>query len=334
MSLQVLAVASFASATFASATLLGWVPPPALAQPLSIPNCVRPGWFPTNFGLKDHSVFWFNGYYYLVSNYLPHENPGVRETQFAYGRSTDLCTWENLAAVLPQRIVGEWDEMSIWAPFVLEDAGVYYMFYTGVTFQFTQSIMLATSTNPADPSSWQRQGLVFQPDHLQMVYQNGAWADCRDPMVAKVGETYYLYYTGSDQSGAIIGIATATAPTGPWRDWGASVVSSAPGQMLESPTVILHDGLYYLVYNQAGAGARYRIGASPGGPWTAAMPLSRGWAHEIWAGQDGLTYTSFLTDYTVSISRLIWDTLFDPPRLFIGNAIYHVTLPSVLNTYP
>jgi beta-xylosidase len=222
--------------------------------------------------------------------------------------------------------------MRIWAPFVLEDAGVFYMFYTGVSFEFTQSIMLATSTNPADPFPWQRRGLIFQPAHPEMIWQTGTWANCRDPMVTKVGGAYYLYYTGSDQSGAILGIATATSPVGPWRDWGATVVSSDPGLMLESPTVTIHDGLYYVIYDAAGE--QYRLGASPGGTWSAAMPFGRGWAHEIWVGHDGLLYTSFLTDYTVTISRLTWDTFFDPPRPFIGDAVYHSLLPLVLNTYP
>ena len=52
------------------------------------PPCEHPGWFPEDFGLKDHTVFWYAGYYYLMSNYI---NP---ETKFAYARSTDFCTWE------------------------------------------------------------------------------------------------------------------------------------------------------------------------------------------------------------------------------------------------
>ena len=122
-------------------------------------GCETPGWFPEEFGLKDHSIFWYAPYYYIVSNLIPGEN------RFAYARSKDLCSWEVLPPILNARIRGSWEESSIWAPFVLEEDGVFYMYYTGVNFNFTQSIMLATSTNPADPASWQSQGMIFQPSH-------------------------------------------------------------------------------------------------------------------------------------------------------------------------
>ena len=88
-------------------------------------DCNRLGWFPTEFGLKDHSVFYFDGYYYLVSIYLPGEQ------FFAYGRSTDLCHWEDLTPVLEQR-TNQWDSLAIWAPHVVQVDGIYYMYYTGV----------------------------------------------------------------------------------------------------------------------------------------------------------------------------------------------------------
>jgi hypothetical protein len=139
----------------------------------AIPPCLQPGWFPGDFGLKDHTIFWYDGYYYLASIYLP------GEAQLAYGRSTDLCNWETLPPLLAERPPDGWDEFAIWAPHVFVEAGVYYMYYTGVTYDYTQSILLATTTNPADPASWQPQGVVFQPNHPGMRWQPGQWADCR-----------------------------------------------------------------------------------------------------------------------------------------------------------
>ena len=106
------------------------------------------------------------------------------EQFFAYGRSTDLCHWEDLTPVLDQR-TAQWDSLAIWAPHVIEDNGVYYMYYTGVKGPYpylTQSIMLATTTNPADPNAWEQQGMVFQPNHPNMLWEDGTWADCRDSM--------------------------------------------------------------------------------------------------------------------------------------------------------
>jgi len=179
--------------------------------------CEKPGWFPTEFGLKDHTLFRYDSFYYIASIYLP------GETQFAYGRSQDLCTWEELPPILDIRTVGTWDEFRIWAPHVIIKDDTYYLYYTGVTNDFTQSIMLATSTNPADSLSWQIHGMIFQPDHDQMIWQVETWADCRDPMVILIDQTYWLFYTGRDVTGGIIGAATSSTPIGPWTDQGALI---------------------------------------------------------------------------------------------------------------
>lgn len=286
--------------------------------------CDNPGWRPTDFGLKDHTVFWFDGYYYIAAIYVRHDD------QFAYGRSPDLCNWEELAPILTQHTPGAWDEMAIWAPSVYQEGGVYYLYYTGVTADFTQSIMLATSTNPADPATWQPHGMVFQPDHPGSAWQAGAWADCRDPAVFLIGDQYSMYYSALDEDGGIIGMATAFSPGGPWTDWG-TILPANPDDIPESPTLFYHEGNYYLFYNIPGQKEAYRIGDSPAGPWSEAFPFAPGWAHEIWRGQDGLTYTSYLTDYSITISRLIWNTYYDPPHPFIGNAIYRALLPISLN---
>jgi len=286
--------------------------------------CVQPGWFPTSFGLKDHHVFWYNGFYYLISNYISPEN------RFAYGRSPNLCTWQELAPVLPQRTPGDWDEAAIWAPFVYEENGVYYLYYTGVTHAIAQSIMLATSTNPADPISWHSQGVVFQPTHSGKVWGGfNTWSDCRDPTMLKIGSIYYLYYTGLDQVGGIVGVATASSPLGPWTDWGA--ILTLPSSMPESSTLAAHGSSYYLFYNDTSKGERFRIGPGPTGPWTDAFGFAPGWAHEIWQGQDGYSYTSFLTDYSVTISRLTWDTFYNPPHPYIGENVYHLMLPLIVH---
>ena len=86
------------------------------------------------------------------------------------------------------------------------------MYYTGVNDDLTQSIMLATSTDPTDPEAWQPQGLIFQPTHSGTLWQEAAPADCRDPMVFKRDGQYYLLYTGLDEAGGIVGLATASGP--------------------------------------------------------------------------------------------------------------------------
>ena len=299
---------------------------PAQAHPDSdMAECDPLGWFPEDFGLKDHSVFWFDGYYYLVAIYVS------RQTQFAYARSVDMCVWEEMSPILTEHSPGSWDEVTIWAPYVWEEGGVFYMVYTGVTRKLTQSIMLATSTNPADPLSWETHGMIFQPDHKGMLWEEGRWADCRDPTVLVAEETYYLYYTGMDIDGGIVGLATSTTtPYGPWKDWGRTILPLSDQAIPESPTITIYDGVYYLFYNDSSQGEIFRIGASPSGPWESPEPFRPGWAHEVWQIPEGEWYTSYLTDYAITISPLIWDSFFSPARPFIGDEIYHFLIPMVL----
>jgi hypothetical protein len=300
------------------------------ASTLNTLPCERPGWFPTDFALKDHTVFSYDTKYYIASIYLSSDG---YEDRFAYAASPDLCQWQDLGGILPERLPGEWDEYRVWAPFVYEEAGTYYMFYTGVTQSFAQSIMLATSTDPSDPDSWERQGMVFQPSHPGSVWPGfDAWSDCRDPTVVRVGERYYLYYTGLDEDGGIVGLATAPAISGPWTDWGA--VTTRSGSMLESSTLVTYDDMYYLIYHSAGAsglGAVYRYGPTPAGPWGEVHPLYPGWAHEVWLGLDARFYTSFLTDLSITIRPLTWEAIYDPPRPFIGERIHRLFLPLLVH---
>ena len=295
--------------------------PSVAAAPLDLP-CENPGWFPEDFGVKDHSIFWYDGYYYATGNYLPYEK------KFAYARSLDLCTWEVLDPILDERIPGTWDELAVWAPYVYVEDGIYYLYYAGVTKVFTQSILLATSTDPANPESWVREELLFQPNHTDSKWNDTGWADCRDPMVIKINGVYHLYYTAADEEGGIIGLATAATPRGEWTDWG-KIIPPIPTTMPESPTLYKHDHFYYLFYHPSGQGEVYRIGASPTGPWLEPESLIPGWAHEVWEAQDGITYTSYLTSYAITISPLSWNPYSYPPQPFIGTQIYRIVLPII-----
>ena len=301
---------------------------PAYAEGTS--NCEKLGWFPMDFGLKDHHVFWYGGYYYLVSIYVPEGeiNPFL-QNQFAYARTEDFCIWEDLTPILPSGAFGTWE--AIWAPYVYEENSIYYLYYTGVTKESTQMIALATSDDPSDPNSWILQDkMIFRPDHSGMIWEDGQPADCRDPTVIKMETAYYLYYAGRDVSGSIIGLATSISPEGPWTDWG-SIITPEPNAILESPTIAQYGNAYYLFHNRSREGEFYQIGPSPGGPWGSSMALRPGWAHEIWQNLSGEWYTSYLTDYTVTISPLWWDTAFEPahPTILVDKVYF----PLIINIY-
>ncbi|MBX0329941.1 hypothetical protein K2Z83_19940 [Oscillochloris sp. ZM17-4] len=286
----------------------GASPPPLAPAEL---RCHTPFTLP-QVKLKDHSLFAFDGWYYLVSISIDLPAPDDRsELQFAYARTQDFCAWEALASPLRHGAPGDADEAYVWAPHVISVGGTYYMYYTGVNHQIAQSIMLATSTNPADPQSWQKQGVILRPDHPGAVYPGPAqWSDCRDPMVLAYGGRYYLYYTGADTSGPIVGVAVADGPAGPWSDLGAAYIPPAAERVPESPYVVDQDGVFYLFYNATGPtdnGARWRWAVSPLGPWQPGARVGVGWAHDFYHDQAGWL-VSYLTGNgaAISVDQLRW----------------------------
>ncbi len=111
--------------------------------------------------LKDHTLFFYDNFYYIASIHLPRSEGQFKDRHFVYARTRDFCTWEDLGIILEPGPKGAPDEGGIWAPYVIREGDTFFMFYTGFNRNVAQSIMLATSTNPADPKSWMRRGLVF-----------------------------------------------------------------------------------------------------------------------------------------------------------------------------
>lgn len=281
-------------------------------------------------------MFRYGDYYYIAS--IQVEQPSTAERTFLYARTRDFCTWENLGTVLSIGPRGSADESRIWAPHVIEERGVYYMFYTGVNHYYYQSIMLATSTDPSDPESWVKQGVVFVPDHLGMlrrgkVDETDYWLDNRDPMIFRYADNgrFYMYYTGLDHSGGIIGVAEASSLMGPWEDKG-SVLTLSPRTVPESPFIIQRGKTFYLYTNDSGVerfGERWRSSPSPFGPWSSPVSELVGWALDFY--NTGTTwYATYVigNGSAIGVTPLLWDTTTDPPSPYIRR-LTQVYLPLI-----
>lgn len=303
--------------------LLGWsTTPPAIVDTtnLSDHRCYNSLAVP-GVKLKDHTLFQYEDYYYIASINVPlPENDYTKEKNFLYARTTDFCTWELLGTILEPGQPGDPDEFRIWAPHVFHENGTYYMFYTGVNRNIAQTTMLATSTNPADPTSWQRHGAVFRPTHSDTTYPGpNEWSDNRDPMILAHNGRYFMYYTARHHDRGVVALAVAEDLHGPWTDIGA-ILRAAPGNWPESPYVIHQHDTFYLYYNGSGSdsGQRWHAATTPYGPWRPAVREPVGWAYDFY-NDDQTWLASYLlgNGREIQVSPIAWNTNNQPatPRI-------------------
>jgi len=244
--------------------------------------------------------------------------------------SDDLVQWKDLGTALTHRTPE--DKSMVWAPYVVQSKGVFYMFYTGVTTPkaggWCQHILVSSSKTPDDPKSWQGSTHVqfnvsgkvqnwFRPDHPGSVWSDQAWADCRDPMLLEKNGTWHLFYSGHDEGAGICGVATAPSILGPWTDRGA-VLKVPDGTIPESCFVVTDpEGGYVMVFNHAGKGGGIKVARS-----TSLVPVNgrppftnveilldstkqrlKGWAHEFRQRNHKSLLAAYLTGYFITFEE-------------------------------
>ncbi|HOA73202.1 MAG TPA: family 43 glycosylhydrolase [Phycisphaerae bacterium] len=301
-------------------------------RPLTIETlrAFQAGWRPQRDGkdlrLQDFCFFRHDGYTYIGSMMKDFGHEGI-----TIARSRDLIDWEPLGIAVSRRTPE--DKAMLWAPHVVEHAGEFHMFYTGVTQpkpnHWNQKILVATTKDPANPKEWQRNHAVkfivdgrteswFRPSHPGHVWPADGWADCRDPMVYynPPDRTWYLFYSGSDTTGGIVGVATAPDILGPWEDRGP--VLCVDRGVPESAFVLPDPaGGYVMVINHSTpdridggikiARARSLLPENGKPSFTglellepSAEPGLVGWAHEFAMNPDGTVLAAYLTGYFIN----------------------------------
>lgn len=179
----------------------------------------------------------------------------------------DLINWTILTPVLAAERGGP-DDFQIWSPGVVENDGVYYMYYTGVNINIAQAICLATST---DLYHWKKHETnpVLLPGAWGK-WNKDEWSDCRDAMVMLDGDIAYMYYCTAkrQEDGTYIpavGIASSMDLVH-WEDRGANSFDTCEFA-LESPFVMKKDGWYYLFYTNCWHGTAYAKSKNPISGW-------------------------------------------------------------------
>lgn len=130
-------------------------------------------------------------------------------------------------------------------PSIVAFDDTFYIYPTtdGVADWGATSFSVFSSTNLV---KWTNRGVVFNVADLKWA-KGHAWA----PTIARVGNTYYFYFTADSQ----IGVASGNSPTGPFKDaLGKALVGAYQyGVMSIDPHVFIDDdGTRYLYFGNSG----------------------------------------------------------------------------------
>ncbi|WP_240670973.1 glycoside hydrolase family 43 protein [Lacibacter luteus] len=210
----------------------------------------------------DPCIFHLNGVYYLYGTTDENANSG-----FIVYTSTDLINWKRSAAQEGYALKkGEaFGQSGFWAPHIFQQRDTFYMAYVA-----DEQIAIAKATSPAGPFT------------QKTIKQLDAPVKQIDPFVFTDDDgKKYLYHVRLTNGNRIFvaemeddlsAIKPATVKecinaTEQWEN-----TANAPWPVTEGPTVLKHNGLYYMFYTANDfRNPDYAVGfataTSPYGPW-------------------------------------------------------------------
>ena len=135
-------------------------------------------------------------------------------------------------------------------PNIVEFDGTFYIYPTtdGVANWGATSFSAFSSNNLV---KWVNQGVILDVSKNLTWAKGRAWA----PGIARVGDTYYFYFSAETQ----IGVATSKSPLGPFKDAvGAPLVKTAQyaPQSIDPFAFVDDDGTRYLLFGSGSGGLR------------------------------------------------------------------------------
>jgi Glycosyl hydrolases family 32 N-terminal domain/FlgD Ig-like domain len=252
------------------------------------------------------------------------------ESDLGHAVSKDLWSWTQLPGVIPARPTN-WDQTHIWAPSLVEQDGVWYMFYTGV------------SDVPGQTSLYQRTGIAISTDLMSWnrldapVWScgNAPWSWCdslnantgfRDPhvMADPAHPGHWLMYTTtfpeSDHGGMVLDVASSDGDLTQWSDVGPLWITNRAytgNVLVESPHLFDHNGLWYLFFTTGSSQPiSFATGANPVGEpneWDyrgrlgTMLGLDTGAWYASEQLHDGLVdYFAFAIADRIETYRMVW----------------------------
>jgi arabinan endo-1,5-alpha-L-arabinosidase len=193
--------------------------------------------------INDHCILYGrDGLWHLFG--ITHAEPSdaMDEDNFAHATAKTLLQrpWTKRPFALTVAPDPPWNEEHLWAPYVVDHDGVYYMYYcAGDRDHAKYKIHLATST---DLETWTR-----HPKNPMVV--DGF--DGRDPFVLRVGDRWVMYYTATSEPAGghhVIKYVTSRDLV-TWGGRGVAFTDPSEGRFggpTESPFVVRRGASYYL----------------------------------------------------------------------------------------
>lgn len=180
------------------------------------------------------------------------------EVSFGHATSSDLLTWKREPDVLTIDPDSTYEPHHIFAPFVCEKDGAFYLFYSGINQERKmESVCLATSP---DLYTWTKHphNPIFRPSRHWAEYApgSGVWACCRDAHILKHPRHGYILYFVTWMKGTRANLVALGAAISDnlvsWQDVGPVMIREMAWEhsttSMESPCVVEHEGLFYLFY--------------------------------------------------------------------------------------
>ncbi|UCD16857.1 MAG: T9SS type A sorting domain-containing protein [Candidatus Zixiibacteriota bacterium] len=222
---------------------------------------------------KDGTTYYL---FYDVSLFLN----GQTAQRIAYATApSPLGPWTKQQIILDVGPPGSWEEGRVTEPFVFKDGDTYYLFYMGDIFSSGNGEQIGLASTPAaqfplGPEAgghWTKHGLILPHNPDPAAWDRGLTAD---PSVVKVGDVFYMLYTGSYANTQWdLGIAWADNPLGPWNRPEAPNLVKGPSGTWDDARLV-RGALHYNPNNDkwvmpysGNDGSRYRGGIAYADPF-------------------------------------------------------------------